>query len=324
MNIPSHMVENLRNTITKRIRAGRLPGVPLVIAFLALFLVGFDFSNHSVPVEEILSGGPPKDGIPAILRPRFVEADRARFMEGSDRVLGLSLNGETKAYPIKILNWHEIANDTLGGKPVVITYCPLCGTGMAFDPVIRGRPHTFGVSGLLYKSDVLMYDHQTESLWSQIKREAVTGDLMGERLTLLPLIHTTWEAWRKEHPGTVVLSTDTGYRRDYSRDPYDGYARSSRLLFSVGKSDDRFPVKEWVLGIESGKVAKAYPFSELARAPQSFVDSVGSQTVTIHYDPDSRTARVKDPEGKDIPSVMAYWFAWAAFHPDTEVYRAKK
>ena len=296
-----------------------------IVAFLSLFLVGFDLSSSSIPKEEILSGGPPKDGIPAILKPKFIKPSEARFLKENDRILGIYQGGLAKAYPIKILNWHEVVNDSVGGRPVVITYCPLCGTGMAFDPMVNGRRLTFGVSGLLYKSDVLFYDHQTESLWSQILREAVTGKAMlGKRLTLLPLTHTTWKAWRKERPETLVLSTDTGYRRDYSKDPYNRYEQSAHVMFPVGEIDKRYLPKSWVLGLELGDATKAYPFSELERSGGSFTDSVASKKVTIQYDSDSRTARVRDVDGKEIPSVMAYWFAWMAFHPDTEVYKAKK
>ncbi len=286
-----------------------------------VFLMGFDFSKHSIPLDEILSGGPEKDGIPAILKPKFMPADRADFLKNDDRVLAFESNGEAKAYPIKILNWHEIVNDAIGGRPILITYCPLCGTGMAFDPVIEGKHYTFGVSGLLYKSDVLMYDHQTESLWSQIQQEAVTGPLTGTRLRLLPLVHTTWQAWRAERPKTQVLSTDTGFRRDYTRDPYESYARSDRLMFPVGKGDDRLQPKAWVLGIELDGIARAYPFSELERGPEFFTDVIGSKRVVLSYDRPSRTARIQDQGGQDLPAVVAYWFAWAAFHPKTEVYR---
>jgi len=293
----------------------------ILLVITAIFLMGFDFSKHGIPLDEILSGGPEKDGIPAILKPVFIPADRADFLKNDDRVLAFELNGEAKAYPIKILNWHEIVNDTIGGRPILVTYCPLCGTGMAFDPMIEGKRYTFGVSGLLYKSDVLMYDHQTESLWSQIQREAVTGPLTGTRLKLLPLVHTTWGAWRAEHPKTQLLSTDTGYKRDYTRDPYESYARSDRLMFPVGKGDDRLSPKAWVLGIELDGIARAYPFSELERSPKSFTDLLGSKRVILSYDRASRTARIRDNEGRELPAVVAYWFAWAAFHPKTEVYR---
>ncbi len=293
-------------------------GIFLIV--LVIFLMGFNFSKLSIPRSEILSGGPPKDGIPAILQPKFVRTDQATFMKDQDRVLGLVHHGEVKAYPINILNWHEIVNDVVGCRPVFISYCPLCGTGMAFDPTFKGIKYTFGVSGLLYKSDVLMYDHQTESLWSQIQKEAVTGEMMGTRLTLLPLIHTTWKSWKKEHPKTLVLSTETGYRRDYSRDPYADYETSDRLMFPVGKIDRRFPPKTWVLGIERNGNTKAYPFPDLAKGPASITDWLGSEEVRIEYDRGSRTARIKNKDGADLPTVVAYWFAWAAFHPKTEVY----
>ncbi len=286
--------------------------------------MGFDLSRHSIPLEEILSGGPPKDGIPAIMKTKFVDSKKALFLKAEDRILGFSYNGEAKAYPIKILNWHEIVNDIVGGKPVLITYCPLCGTGMAFDPLVDGKLHTFGVSGLLYKSDVLMYDHQTESLWSQIKQEAVTGDLIGVRLTLLPMIHTNWESWKKEHPKTLVLSTDTGFKRDYTRDPYESYAMTSQLMFPAGDTDGRFHPKAFVLGIVLDGTAKAYPFSELEQSPSSFIDSIGSRQVTVQYDQGSKTARIRDKNGDDTPSVVAYWFAWAAFYPKTDVYKSPR
>ena len=194
-------------------------GVVVVAAWVGSS--GFDFSRHSIPLEEIKDGGPGKDGIPAIMKPKFHSAKEAP-LKPQDRVLGLVLNGEAKAYPINILNWHEIVNDRVGGQNVVVTFCPLCGTGMVFDGTIAGKRSTFGVSGYLYQSDMLLYDHKTESLWSQIKREAVTGPMMGQHLTLLPSIHTTWANWRKQFPETRVLSEDTGHRRDYDRDPLCG------------------------------------------------------------------------------------------------------
>ncbi len=298
--------------------------IALTLLVASPFLTGFDFTKHSIPTSEIRSGGPPKDGIPALLKPKFVSVKEAGFVKDKDRVLGIFLNGVAKTYPIKIMNWHEIVNDMVGGKPVMVSYCPLCGTGMAFDPVINGKKHIFGVSGLLYKSDVLMYDHQTESLWSQIKQEAVTGKLTGTRMKLLVLNHTTWGSWRKEHPKTLVLSTDTGYRRDYFRDPYASYERTDQLMFSVGKVDQRFPPKSWVLGVERNGTTKAYPFSELKNAPRTFTDKIGSEEIKIVYEPDYRTTRVFNKAGEEIPTVIAYWFAWSVFHPDTALYTVSK
>ena len=294
----------------------------LFIGSMSLLLTGFDYAKHSVPIEEIRSGGPGKDGIPAILNPKFVTAAETGFLKDHDRVLALAGETEAKAYPIRILNWHEIVNDTIDGAPVLISYCPLCGTGMAFDPVIEGKTHTFGVSGLLYQSDVLMYDHQTESLWSQIQQEAVTGELTGARLTLLPLLHTTWGLWKQEHPDSLVLSLETGHFRDYSRDPYAFYSQSPRLMFDPGKLDSRLGPKSWVIGIELNGAAKAFPFTELEKSKETVHDNIGTTRISVLYERASRTARIQDARGNDLPSVVAYWFAWAAFHPETELYQA--
>lgn len=296
----------------------------LLLAGLAVGLSGWDFSRLSVPREAIVSGGPPKDGIPAIDHPRFVFAhqDGTDFLKDTDRVLGLEIGGKAKAYPIKILNWHEIVNDKLGGKAVVITFCPLCGTGMVFSREIRGSALTFGVSGLLYQSDVLLYDRQTESLWSQIKMEAVAGTMTGTPLTLLPSTHTTWGAWKRTHPETLVLTTDTGYNRDYQRDPYAHYYESRELMFEVPLTDARYHPKEQVVGIEIGGRAKAYPFSELSRAETPVTDTVGGQVIRVLFDAASRTATIQDEAGEELPSVVGFWFAWYAFHPGTEVFTA--
>ena len=149
---------------------------------------------------------------------------------------------------------------------------------MVFDTKVNGRELTFGVSGLLYQSDMLLYDHQTESLWSQIKSEAVTGSLTGARLKLLPSTHTNWESWKARHPETLVMSDDTGYRRDYDRDPYRGYETSKRLMFGVNATNKKYHPKEKVIGIELGIVFKAYPFSELEKVKSPVRDVPVSYT----------------------------------------------
>ncbi|MBI5198108.1 MAG: DUF3179 domain-containing protein [Nitrospirae bacterium] len=282
---------------------------------------GFDLTTHAIPLEEIASGGPPRDGIPALTNPPFIKAGQATYLRDEDRVLGLTLGREVRAYPIRILNWHEIVNDSMGDRAVVVTYCPLCGTGMAFDPVVDGKRLTFGVSGLLYNSDVLLYDRQTGSLWSQIKQEAVTGPLMGARLNLLFLLHTTWGEWRAQHPDTLVLSRETGHSRNYDRDPYADYAAADGPLFPVSRLDPAFPPKEWILGVEIGGHARAYPFSLLKDRPSGFRDQVGKKGVRIHFSAKTQTAYVTDEKGDPVPSLTAYWFAWYAFHPETTVYR---
>jgi hypothetical protein len=286
---------------------------------------GFDVRGALVPPGAIERGGPPRDGIPAIDQPKFVPAARSG-LRAQDRVLALRHRGVTRAYPVRILNWHEVVNDRIAGDAVAITYCPLCGTGMAFESVLRGpsgpKELSFGVSGLLYNSDVLLYDRATESLWSQLREQAISGPLKGTRLAALALEHTTWESWRRRFPDTEVLSFDTGFPRDYARDPYAGYEAVSSLMFRVQHRDDRIPPKEWVLGLAVGGARKAYSFSALARKVGKdgiLEDRLGGQVVRIHYDAAARSARAESAAGQPLPSVMAFWFAWVAFHPQTEL-----
>lgn len=287
---------------------------------------GFEVDNASVPQHAIQRGGPPKDGIPAIDKPRFVPTGQSG-LDDSDRVLGLAIEGIARAYPVRILNWHEVVNDRFGNRAVVVTYCPLCGTGMAFDARVSSVEATFGVSGLLYNSDVLLYDRASQSLWSQLLQAAITGPLKGARLTAIPLTHTTWGDWRHRHPGTEVLSTDTSFARDYARDPYAGYDRIQRLMFDVEHRDDRFALKEWVLGVEVNGVRKAYPFSVLAQAVDArgeLRDTVGGQSLRVRYDREHGTAEALDAQGRLLPATMAFWFAWVAFYPDTQVLGASR
>ncbi len=275
----------------------------------------------SIPLGEIHSGGPAKDGIPAIDNPRFVQSGAVADLKPESRVLGLDWNGVTKAYPIGIMNWHEIVNDRYGEEPVAITYCPLCGSGVAFSARVSGEVLQFGVSGLLYNSDVLLYDRKTESLWSQLLARAVTGEMNGTRLKVLPLVVTTWLEWRAQHPETWVLSRETGYTRNYDRDPYAGYETSEGIYFPVKKQDPRYHPKEQVLGLEIDGQFKAYPVAELSRTEGEIQDRFAGQSFTIHYNPVSQSARFFDPQGNQIPVIRSYWFAWYAFHPDTAVFR---
>lgn len=282
---------------------------------------GFDVANASVPITAIQRGGPPRDGIPAIDSPKFINAAQAP-LSATDRVLGVTIDGTSRAYPIRILNWHEVVNDRFGSRAVAITYCPLCGTGVAFDAQVGGETLLFGVSGLLYNSDVLLFDRASASLWSQLKRTAISGARKGQRLQTIDLSHTSWADWRKRHPATTVLSEDTGFARDYGRDPYAGYDKVLQLMFDVEHRDDRLPLKEWVLGLQVGPVFKAYPFSALERrvnAQGVLRDTVAGQKLRIRYDAQHNTAQVFDAHDRPWPSTMALWFAWFAFHPDTEV-----
>lgn len=292
---------------------------------------GFLLDAPLVHEREILQGGPPRDGIPSIDEPQFVDSDQAHFLHPSDRVLGVVFNGDTKAYPIKILNFHEIVNDSFGRHPVLVSYCPLCGTGMAFDALMNGQSYLFGVSGLLYNSDLLMYDRNSQSLWSQIEALAINGPMKGSRLQRIPLEHTTWQDWRSRYPATKVLSTQTGYWRDYGTSPYPGYSTSEHVYFPVANADKRYHPKELVLGVEIDGQVKAYPFTELdkldqgqnhASSTQTLTDSINGKNYSIRYDAEHRTAQLKNSAEEVIPTVIVYWFAWIAFHPKTDVFVA--
>ena len=159
-------------------------------------LNGFDLSGSLIPIDEIRRGGPPRDGIPSIDNPIFITSKETEFLKNKDRILGVYHNKVAKAYPVSILNYHEIVNDFFGEDPVVITYCPLCGSGIAFHSKVQGKSGTFGVSGLLYNSDVLLYDRNTKSLWSQLMNRAITGQAKGESLQVIPTVNTTWADWQ--------------------------------------------------------------------------------------------------------------------------------
>jgi hypothetical protein len=285
---------------------------------------GFDTSNAIIPVEAIESGGPPRDGIPSIDDPVFITPDEAGFLQDDDRVLGIALSGSARAYPIRILNWHEIVNDRIEDQSIVVSFCPLCGTGMVFSAEVDGTVLEFGVSGLLYNSDMLLYDRATYSLWSQIMSQAVAGKLVGTRLTSLPVTHTSWFAWRDQHPETMVLSTDTGYRRDYNHQPYGGYETSRSVMFKPENwpPPDYHP-KEWVAGIEIDGQYRAYPFTELERnGADSFNDVFNDKQIVVSWDADNRSVAVTGPDGNPLPVVQGFWFAWYAFHPDTSLFKA--
>ena len=289
---------------------------------------GFNLEGSLIPSEEIHFGGPPRDGIPALNNPKFVPASEARFLQSQDRVLALHRNGIAKAYPLRILNWHEIVNDRFGDEAITIVYCPLCGSGTASEAKIGDVVLEFGVSGLLYNSDVLMYDRQTQSLWSQIQAQAITGPMKGTRSPGVTVVHTSWGDWLVRHPDTLVLSQDTGFNRNYFVDPYLGYDRDASNMFPVRFRSEGYHPKEQVLGlILNGKV-KAYPFIELAKmANNTFIeiaDELAGQPVYIRYNATHRSAEAIDEKGEILPSITLFWFAWYAFHPETEVFRVEK
>jgi hypothetical protein len=189
---------------------------------------------------------------------------------------------------------------------------------------VEGQVYTFGVSGRLYKSNVLLYDHQTESLWSQLLEKAISGKMAGKRLRKLPSSRTKWKTWKKRNPDGSVLSTKTGYDRDYNRDPYEGYYRVGTIWFPVGNVRNDLSPKERVLGIELGGEAKAYALDPLRKRPGILKDRVGGVSIQIEVTTEGEVVAIKDQGGKQIPHIFSYWFAWQAFHPKTTVYQGGK
>ena len=283
---------------------------------------GFVLDDALIPEDEISFGGPPKDGIPSLDNPEFVNAAQARLHD-KDRVLALRRNGVAKAYPLRILNWHEIVNDRFGDEGIIIIYCPLCGSGTASKARVAGNSLQFGVSGLLYNSDVLMYDRQTQSLWSQILSQAVSGPMKGTILPAVAVTHTTWADWRQRYPDTLVLSMDTGFNRNYQANPYDGYEKENSIMFPVRFRSEGYHPKEQVLGLVLDGKAKAYPFVELAKGSGDLNDTLAGQKIHVRYNHAHKSAEIFDAAGDLLPGVTLFWFAWYAFHPQTGIYRAE-
>lgn len=225
---------------------------------------------------------------------------------------------------MKILNWHEVVNDEIDDVPIVITYCPLCGSGIVFEAEVNGEKHTFGVSGLLYNSDVLLYDRETQSLWSQLMSKAISGPNKGDKLKMIPTQNTSWIAWKSDHPKTLVLSTETGYDRNYNRDPYIGYDQSERIYFPVKKTNDRYHPKELIFGVSLNGINKAYSFEELSKTDGQIIDTLDDTEIIITFDKTEQSAKARTLDGSQITGVTAYWFAWYAFNPDTDLFVARK
>ncbi len=280
---------------------------------------GFDLSGSLVPAEEVLAGGPPRDGIPALDAPPHVPASAAEW-EDDEHVVGVALGGESRAYPLAVLVWHELVNDTLGGAPVLVSYCPLCGTAMVFDRRVGGTTRRFGVSGLLYMSDLLLFDRGSESLWSQISAKAISGPARGQRLRLLRSRVMSWGAWKALHPQTTAVTSETGHQRRYGETPYGGYSASPQLRFPA-PMDRRYHPKTPTVGMRvAGGAARAYPGTEIVKAGGRVRDRFAGVEVSVEYDAEDGSFRVEAPEPIEV--IEGYWFAWAAFHPGAEVWTA--
>jgi Protein of unknown function (DUF3179) len=322
---------------------------------------GQEKERSIVPPEQIVSGGPPADGIPSIDKPKFVHVQKAEeFLEGSDLVVGLNIDGDVRAYPLQILVWHEIVNDKVGGVPVAVTYCPLCFTNQVFNRTMNGgQILEFGTSGKLYNSNLVMYDRTTKSLWSQAMAQGIVGKFAGVKLERIPFDLAYWKEWKQLYPDSKVLSTDTGSTRPYGADPYGDYYTNGDVLFPVSNSDDRLGLKEIVIGLENKGQYKTFKLQEV-EDKKVINDQVNGKPIvffSLHpftarvYDPvvdgqilkfnytikdkgfvDKQTSSIWNFEGKAISGQMkgkqlirlpfdeGFWFEWIAFHPKTELY----
>jgi len=340
-----------------------------------------DFTKASVDLAEFLGGGPPKDGIPAIEEPRYESIPDARsWLEDRSPVISLTVGGDARAYPLAVLMWHEIANDTLGGVPVVVTFCPLCNTALVFERELDGVVHDFGTTGNLRFSDLVMYDRQTESWWQQATGAAIVGELTGARLTFLPAQIVSLADFAAAHPDGDVLSRDTGFGRDYGRNPYVGYdtVDQNPFLFD-GVLDGRLPPKERVVTVGEDDEAVAFPYSELQKVGAA-ATTVDGEKLVVLWAPGTASALdgpnidesvdigatgvfrplvegrqltfardgaeeapIRDQETGSTWSIAGvaidgelkglrlepvvhgdhFWFAWAAFSPETTIWTAR-
>ncbi|MDX1487223.1 MAG: DUF3179 domain-containing protein [Acidiferrobacterales bacterium] len=250
-----------------------------------------DFSRHTVPFSEILSGGVPRDGIPPIDDPKFTTTKAAStWLEEQEPVVAFELNGDVRAYPLQIMTWHEIVNDEVGGIPVAVTFCPLCNSAIVFDRRLEGKVYDFGVSGNLRFSDLIMWDRQTESWWQQFTGDAIIGELAGKKLAFLSASIVAWSDFQVAHPNAKVLSRDTGHMRPYGQNPYVGYDRADDPPFLfMGKLDGRLSPKERVVAVTIGDADVAFPFSVLTK--ERVVNyTLNRRDVVVFFKPGTRSA----------------------------------
>ena len=304
-----------------------------------------------VRLEEITWGGVAVDGIPSLDDPKLIAAAEAGYLRDEDLVFGVEINGDARAYPLRVMGWHEMFNETIGGVPVALAYCTLCGAGILFETRVEGRdaPFVFGSSGFLYRSNKLMFDRETDSLWNQFTGEPVVGPLVGSgiRLKIRPVTITSWARWRTRQPETRVLSLNTGYSRDYgSGVVYRDYFASPNLMFPALVDQTRLKQKDYVFGIRTFGAAKAWPVAAFGEG-RVINDRVGQQEVVLIGDARTRSVRAYAREGRSfeagvdrgrlsgpgglwrleeealvgpdgtrlprVPGHVAYWFAWDGY-----------
>jgi Protein of unknown function (DUF3179) len=307
--------------------------------------------EHEIRLEEVVWGGVRKDGIPALTNPKHVAAAVATYLEDEELVFGVEIGGDARAWPLRILDWHEMLNDVVGGVPVTLAYCTLCGSGILYDARVPGHdePFVFGSSGFIHRSNKLMYDQATHSLWQQFTGRPVVGPLTGAGIELktLPVTITAWQEWRRQHPDTKVLSLETGHERDYTPgEPYGDYFASDELMYPMLVSDERLAPKDYVFALRADGREQAWLLAEF-EGGQIINAAVGDLQVVLIGDAATHTVRAYESGGRDfaegsdpttlaadgqswrieedalvgpdrarlprLPGHIAYWFAWQGF-----------
>jgi len=269
-----------------------------------------DFDKHTVPLDEITSGGPPKDGIPAIDRPEFVSVhDADGWLGDREPVVVVEHGGKAKAYPLQILIWHEIVNDEIAGLPVSVTFCPLCNTALTFDRRFDDEVLDFGTTGMLRHSDLVMYDRQSETWWQQASGEGIVGKHAGRQLTFVSSPIVSWKQFMGEYPEGQVLSRQTGYARDYGRNPYQRYDTRSAPFsqFFRGRQDGRLPAMERVVALAQGDSSVAYSMSVLEDRP-AINDTFGGHPIVVLWAPGTASALDASAiaDGREVGSTAVY------------------
>jgi hypothetical protein len=270
-------------------------------------------ADSDVPFDSIMQACPARDCIPSIDQPAYVSAESVDYLQDDDLLLVLTHNDITRAYPTRILDRHEIVNDMFGSMPVAVTYCPLCGSGLAFDRRNGGQILEFGVSSLLHNSDLIMYDRQTESLWQQITGESFAGKSRGSQLKSLPLAVVEWKSWSQKNPHAEVLTVANIKTDMYMKDAYGDYAESDRLYMPVSATDARLHPKRVIYAMEIGQQAFAID-SEWLKKQEIWLDDFNDQALVVTYKDGLVTASL---DGNPITITRMYWFAWYSFHPMT-------
>ncbi len=268
-----------------------------------------NWSLSLIPLDSIHPGGPPKNGIPAIDFPEFLSAQQAKAMLlPTDMGVFVNYGNEQKFYPLRILNWHEIVNDVVGGLPVAVTFCPLCGSAITFSRVVDNDTLTFGVSGRLFESNLLMFDDQTESLWLQASGRCVVGDHLGKRLQHINTNLLTFEELLTMYPAASVLSMNTGYHRNYAANPYVDYDQHEELYFPVSRTDRRFANKEMVYVVVLDTVSTAFLWRALLQQGTArLVTPFGTVRVAVS---NNIPVAVEESTGRSLPGYFSYWFSW--------------